>query len=223
MRLLVAVGMLALLCVDASAASSWSGSIKCSWGSGSLSLTIDDNGTVSGRVTNGEINSGRLSGSSIQFSTTNFFGNRASFSGTASGSSMSGKYTQSVTGETCSWYASRTGGGVPGRQATKPAGDPNGEACQNVQETIDAARKVEAQIKRLAKSPKEQLRGCTMATDGYNDLEQIVAAHCPPKKAQLRAAMARMNGLLCSRQEYESYRNRLYRRDTPSGDGGVRG
>jgi hypothetical protein len=171
-------------------------------------------------VTNGKINAGRLSGSSIQFTTTNFFGNRTSFTGTVTGSSMSGTYSQTANGETCSWYASKRGGDL--RQARKPADDPDSEACRNVQQTIDAARKVEIRIKRLANTVKEQLQRCAIATDGYNDLEQIAAAHCPPKKAQLRAAMARMNRLLCSRQEYESYRNMLYQRDTPSG-GGVRG
>lgn len=88
----------------------WSGSISCSYGAGALSVMIDQNGNVSGSVTNGKIQSGYASGGSISFSTSNFFGNRTSFQGIIRGSSMSGTYTQTANGETCRWQASKTSG-----------------------------------------------------------------------------------------------------------------
>ncbi len=91
-------------------ASSWSGTINCSYGSGTINLNIDDAGNVSGRMTNGTVRSGKLSGSSITFDYYNMFGNGGVFSGSVQGSSMSGTYTQRVgTASTCSWQASLVG------------------------------------------------------------------------------------------------------------------
>lgn len=94
----------------AHAGSSWSGTINCSYGSGSLNILVDDRGAVSGGMTNGKIRYGTLSGSSIKFTFSNAFGNTGIFSGTVSGHTMSGTYTQSAgTQNTCSWQASLIG------------------------------------------------------------------------------------------------------------------
>jgi hypothetical protein len=94
----------------AHAGSSWSGTINCSYGSGSLNIQVDDHGAVSGGMTNGTIRYGTLSGSSIKFTFSNAFGNTGLFSGTVSGRTMSGTYTQSAgTQNTCSWQASLVG------------------------------------------------------------------------------------------------------------------
>lgn len=87
-------------------AGSWSGSISCSWGSGSLSFSVDQRGGVAGSGTNLQIVSGTARGRSISFETTNFFGNRATYQGVISGGQMSGTYTQAVSSETCKWRAS---------------------------------------------------------------------------------------------------------------------
>jgi len=218
--------VLSVLCIfplsHAYAASSWSGGIKCSYGSGSLSLTVDDAGNVAGGVTNGKVKSGRVAGSSVSFTTSNFMGNKASFTGTMSGNSMAGTYSQSANGETCTWFANKTGSGPSKAIAKKPADDPNSEACRNVRQAISTAAKVKTRIARLSKSAKDQLRRCSFATDGYNDLEQISAAHCPSQRSSLKSAMAQMNNLLCTQREYESYQRQLYQKDGPIG-GGVRG
>lgn len=89
------------------ATGSWIGSIRCSYGSGALTLQIDGSGAVSGSVTNGQVSSGRVSGRSIEFSTKNFFGNVTRFVGHVGNGSMSGTYTQSANSETCRWDATQ--------------------------------------------------------------------------------------------------------------------
>jgi hypothetical protein len=121
MKLLAAVVVFSILLVsNAYSASTWSGGIKCSYGSGSLSLSVDDSGNITGGVTNGKVRSGRVSGSSVSFATSNFMGNKASFTGTVSGGSMSGTYTQSANGETCTWSANKAGGGTAQRLRKRP-------------------------------------------------------------------------------------------------------
>lgn len=94
----------------ARAETSWVGSINCSYGAGSLKLSVDDAGNVSGGMTNGRITSGRMSGKSINFAYANAFGNGGTFTGSVNGASMSGTYTQRVgTAKTCQWQASRQG------------------------------------------------------------------------------------------------------------------
>jgi hypothetical protein len=104
--LLVTVPMFAGV-ANADPMGSWAGSIRCSYGSGSLNLEIDDLGKVKGSVTNGKIQSGQVSGRSIEFTTNNAFGNVVHFVGRVGDGTMSGTYTQSVGGHTCNWEASQ--------------------------------------------------------------------------------------------------------------------
>lgn len=87
----------------------WAGRIICSYGSGSLKLAIDANGTITGNVTNGTVNHGGKRGTDIYFETYNAFGNRAFFRGQVNGFNMSGTYTQTSNKETCNWQASMVG------------------------------------------------------------------------------------------------------------------
>ena len=84
----------------------WTGSIRCSYGSGSLNITVARDGSISGGVTNGTVTTGRVDGRSVQFTTSNAFGNRANFTGRIAGDEMSGTYSQSIGNAVCSWEAS---------------------------------------------------------------------------------------------------------------------
>lgn len=118
--------------------SSWKGTINCSYGSGSLNIQIDDRGAVSGGMTNGKIRYGSFSGSSIKFTFSNAFGNTGLFSGTVSGSTMSGTYSQSAgTGEICSWQASLVG------KATSANRKPNTKDSERERELAEAKGLVE--------------------------------------------------------------------------------
>jgi hypothetical protein len=113
-----------------SAGSSWKGTINCSYGSGALNIQIDDNGRVSGGMTNGKIRSGTLSGSSITFTFSNAFGNGGVFSGRVAGSTMSGTYTQSAgTAETCSWQAALSGNTRTAGSSKKKEKEPIDQNC----------------------------------------------------------------------------------------------
>lgn len=103
--------MIACSCANLAlaAGTQWAGTINCSYGSGSLKLTIDANGRIEGSVTNGRINHGGKQGTNIYFETHNAFGNRAVFRGQLDGFSMSGTYTQTANKETCRWQASMVG------------------------------------------------------------------------------------------------------------------
>lgn len=116
LRILATLFAVSMTLTVAKADTTWVGSINCSYGSGSLKLSIDDAGGVSGGMTNGQITSGRLSGKSIRFDYSNSFGNGGTFTGSVNGSAMSGTYTQRAgTAETCKWQVSR--------QASKPSRD----------------------------------------------------------------------------------------------------
>ena len=108
--LAIALTALTFAVGNAEAGSVWTGTINCSYGSGSLNIKIDDNGQVSGGMTNGKIRSGKLSGSTITFPYSNMFGNGGIFSGSVFGNTMGGIYSQSVgTEKTCRWQASLSG------------------------------------------------------------------------------------------------------------------
>lgn len=122
----------------------WKGSIRCSYGSGSLSITVSRDGSISGGVTNGKVISGRVSGKSVQFSTANAFGNVANFTGTVVGDDMSGTYSQSVNGTVCNWDASlRTG--VRTSQSANPGKDPEPDYSKLDAKKKRAARERDAQ------------------------------------------------------------------------------
>lgn len=225
LAVLIGIGMAS----EAFAASTWSGGIKCSYGSGSLSLTVDDAGTISGGVTNGKVRSGRLSGSSVSFSTSNFMGNKTSFTGTVSGNTMSGTYSQSATSETCTWYASKTGS-APSIAKKKPQDDPHSEACNNVEAELKEAKRAQTEIRRLASigGPKERLKICYVAGTYYARMEQISAAHCPKRKSELKKAMALIDRSTCTYAEMDELKDKVagktkYRRETPAGGPGIRG
>jgi hypothetical protein len=100
-----------LVCTHAAKAegTQWAGTIKCSYGSGSLNIMIDRYGDVHGGVTNGRVTIGNRNGTRVKFETSNAFGNRAVFTGQINGFSMSGTYTQGANRETCNWQAKMVG------------------------------------------------------------------------------------------------------------------
>ncbi len=83
----------------------WSMKVQCSYGSGSYLFNIDESGDFQGSI-NGKITGGRISGASVQFSTSNFL-NSVNYTGTISpdGNSMSGQYSQSTWSQPCTWNA----------------------------------------------------------------------------------------------------------------------
>ena len=84
----------------------WEGTLRCSWGSGGISLQISG-GSVSGSVVNAVISGGSVSGRQVQFESSNFL-NTASYVGQLiSASQMSGTYSQSLSSEQCRWNASK--------------------------------------------------------------------------------------------------------------------
>ncbi|PLP58222.1 hypothetical protein CYK37_14995 [Mesorhizobium loti] len=122
----------------------WMGSIQCSYGRGSLNITVGRDGSISGGVTNGTITSGSARGRSVRFSTTNAFGNVSNFTGTIVGDDMTGTYRQSATSETCSWDASlRTG--IRTSQSSNPGKDPEPDYSRLDAKKKRAAREKDAQ------------------------------------------------------------------------------
>ncbi|MCY1315045.1 hypothetical protein D9M68_151760 [compost metagenome] len=85
----------------------WSMKVQCSYGSGSYLFNIDASGDFQGSI-NGKITSGRIAGTSVQFSTSNFL-NSVNYTGTitADGNSMSGQYSQSTWSQPCTWNATK--------------------------------------------------------------------------------------------------------------------
>ncbi|MFE0015919.1 hypothetical protein ACFWXH_13810 [Mesorhizobium sp. NPDC059054] len=119
----------------------WKGAIRCSWGSGSLNITVGRDGSISGGVTNGTVTSGSARGRSVRFSTTNAFGNVSNFTGTIVGDDMSGTYSQGTTSEICNWDASlRTG--IRTSQSPNPGKDPEPDYSR-----LDAKKKRAAREK----------------------------------------------------------------------------
>lgn len=88
----------------------WSIKVQCSYGSGSYLFNIDENGQFQGSI-NGRITSGRISGVSVQFTTSNFL-NSVNFTGSISpdGNSMTGQYTQATWSQPCTWNAAKVAG-----------------------------------------------------------------------------------------------------------------
>lgn len=150
MRLLGAmtfIGASALGALDAHAvdiSGIWMGSIQCSYGRGSLNITVGRDGSISGGVTNGTVTSGSAKGRSVRFSTTNAFGNVTNFTGTIVGDDMSGTYRQSVSSEVCNWNASlRTG--IRTSQSANPGKDPEPDYSKLDAKKKRAAREKDAQ------------------------------------------------------------------------------
>jgi hypothetical protein len=208
---------------NVSAAGTWSGSINCGYGSGSLEIIISGSGTVSGSVTNGTIFEGRVSGGSLSFSTRNWMGNIARFSGNLGGNSLSGTYKQTANSEECRFQASRVAGPTaspekpitPAREQTqnRPAkqakDDPR--ACRTVIETA-------AELEQLSRKDK-QFGPCDLGrrtvSERINRLSSSIrGANCPSKMVEIDRAL-KGRGMTC--QQYYHMKN------APSGDGGVRG
>jgi hypothetical protein len=142
---------------------------------------------------------------------------------------MSGTYTQSTSGETCTFQASRVGGETQKAAQRKSKGGETGiekEACGNVEKELRSAKKIERQIASLSKSPEDQIKRCNLATQAYNGLEQISAAHCPKQRSTLKQTMTKMYNTLCTEREFDDLQReinlRRYNRNL-TGGGGVRG
>jgi hypothetical protein len=89
----------------------WTATGRCSWGSSSYAFTIADvtGGDVkaSGRFGNCSFDEGRVSGSSISMTCSNWL-NTVRYRGRlVSPTRIEGTYTQSTSGETCSWQANK--------------------------------------------------------------------------------------------------------------------
>jgi conjugal transfer/entry exclusion protein len=100
------------------------------------------------------------------------------------------------------------------------------EACANVEQELRSAKKIERQIASLSKSPEDQIKRCTLATQAHNNLEQISAAQCPKQRTTLKQTMTKMYNALCTEKEFDDLQReinvRRYNRNL-TGGGGVRG
>jgi len=138
---LIAYCSLVCATVSSNAATKWTVTDKCSWGTDRGTITVSDSGAIKGRMSNGSL-TGSISGSSVQMQFKNWL-NKATMIGRKTGSRMSGTYTQSLSSETCTWTAVLTGPG---------ADDPPASQDSAKSSALAAGKEYERQARQLMRS-----------------------------------------------------------------------